>query len=64
MLERIRNMSEDVPVLMLTALGTERDKVRGLNVERTITSPSLSARRSSWLGWKPSPGADPYGATR
>jgi DNA-binding response OmpR family regulator len=30
-LERIRNMSEDVPVLMLTALGTERDKVRGLN---------------------------------
>ena len=29
-LERIRDMS-DVPVLMLTALGTERDKVRGLN---------------------------------
>ena len=27
-LERIRDMS-DVPVLMLTALGTERDKVRG-----------------------------------
>ena len=29
-LERIRDMS-DVPVLMLTALSTERDKVRGLN---------------------------------
>ena len=29
-LERIRDMS-DVPVLMLTALGTERDKVHGLN---------------------------------
>ena len=29
-LERIRDMS-DVPVLMLTALGTERDKVPGLN---------------------------------
>jgi len=29
-LERIRDMSE-VPVLMLTALSTERDKVRGLN---------------------------------
>ena len=29
-LERIRDMS-DVPVLMLTALGTEKDKVRGLN---------------------------------
>jgi DNA-binding response OmpR family regulator len=30
-LERVRDMSEEVPVLMLTALGTERDKVRGLN---------------------------------
>jgi DNA-binding response OmpR family regulator len=29
-LERIRDMS-DIPVLMLTALSTERDKVRGLN---------------------------------
>ena len=29
-LERIRDMS-DVPILMLTALSTERDKVRGLN---------------------------------
>jgi DNA-binding response OmpR family regulator len=29
-LERIRDMS-DVPVLILTARGTERDKVRGLN---------------------------------
>ncbi len=30
-LERIRDMSDTTPVLMLTALGTERDKVRGLN---------------------------------
>ena len=61
-LERIRNMSEDVPVLMLTALGTERDKVRGLNAERTTTSPSRSPPASSWPGCKPSAGAGPPGA--
>jgi DNA-binding response OmpR family regulator len=59
-LERIRNMSEDVPVLMLTALGTERDKVRGLNAgaDDYLTKPfgkaelvarleALTRRRSS-----------------
>jgi DNA-binding response OmpR family regulator len=30
-LERIRIMSDETPLLMLTALGTERDKIRGLD---------------------------------
>jgi DNA-binding response OmpR family regulator len=44
-LERIRLMSEDVPVLMLTALGTERDKVRGLNTgaDDYLTKPYSTA---------------------
>ena len=51
-LERIRNMSEDVPVLMLTALGTERDKVRGLNAgaDDYLTKPFTSGELVARLG--------------
>jgi len=59
-LERIRNMSEEVPVLMLTALGTERDKVRGLNagaddyLTKPFTSGELVARLQALTRRRPS----------
>src|ERR1700722_10373749 len=62
-LERIRDMS-DVPVLMLTALATERDKVRGLNagaddyLTKPFTSAELVARLLA-LSRRPPPRSDP-----
>ncbi len=58
-LETIRLMSTDVPVVMLTALGTERDKVQGLNagaddyLTKPYTSGELVARLQNALKRRP-----------
>ncbi len=39
-----------LPVILLTARGAEADRVRGLEGERTIMSPSPSARANWWRG--------------
>ncbi len=39
---------QDLPVLLLTARTDVADRVKGLNLGRTITSPS----RSNWMSWK------------
>ena len=46
--------SSDVPIIMLTARGEERDELQGFSLGWTSTSPSRSAPRSWWQGWRPS----------
>jgi two-component system phosphate regulon response regulator PhoB len=45
--------TQDLPVIMLTARADEHDKVSGLEVAPTITSPSRSARASCWRASTP-----------
>jgi len=44
-LETIREVT-NVPVIMLTAKGEEDDRVRGLELERTITSQAVQPART------------------
>ncbi len=48
LLARLRKRGQDLPVLLLTARTDVADRVKGLNLGRTITSPS----RSNWTSWK------------
>ena len=48
LLARLRKRGQDLPVLLLTARTDVADRVKGLNLGRTITSLS----RSNWMSWK------------
>ena len=50
---RIRQEDINAPVLFLTARDDTQDKIMGLTVGVTITSPSRSASRKSWLASAP-----------
>ena len=50
---RIRQEGINAPVLFLTARDDTQDKIMGLTVGVTITSPSRSASRKSWLASAP-----------
>ncbi|WP_311197811.1 response regulator [Ornithinimicrobium sp. INDO-MA30-4] len=52
-LSRMRQQAPEVPVILLTAKATEDDRVAGLKLVRTTTSPNRSARVSWCSGSKP-----------
>ena len=54
----------DVPIVMLTAMGEETDRIIGLELGRTIMCPSRSIRGSCWRGYGPCCGGRANGRRR
>jgi two-component system OmpR family response regulator len=49
--------TSDVPIVMLTAMGEETDRIIGLELGATITCPSPSIRANCWRAYAPSSAA-------
>lgn len=43
---RVRAVRPEVPVIMLTALGAEQDRIEGLEASLRVSAPAVRARRS------------------